>query len=816
MIENKTIDDFNKSAELHRNTVLAKEMCEAEKYEQACKYALNADPNDPAILFCHGLMYQYGFNVKQNEEKAIKLFHQSAGQGYAHSQFSLGAIYEKGIGVIKDEVEAVKWYCLAAKQNNIGSQLNLSVMYKDGRGIKRDEDEAIRLCRLSAEQGSPGGQFNLGLMYLNGIGVIKDEVEAVKWYHLAARQGLPYGQFHLGMAYDFGCGAEKNAIEAVKWYHLAAKQGLVHSQFHLGLMYHNGEGVEKDYVEANKWFLLAAKQDHVRGQFNLGVAYHLGHGMTIDYVEAVKWYRLTADQKHSSGQYNLGWMYEFGLGVEKDEMEAVKLYHLSAEQDSLEAECHLALMYKCGCGVEKDKDAANRWLMKAMEQGDSPSIYNELIQMKDSYESEGDIECSNEAYEILHRLISKYAPPTSPTLIYTILGEQLKNRIKEANHNTFSKEMLNATKMLKKACLNLLEYLSNHPKKGYLWHYTTQTVLDKISSTRSLWLHPACYQNDPDEGCFLYNALMSNKPDQKDINEHSHYNVFRELYDATQLDERLKDSHASQQNDNSYASRLTLIASLSQAKDSLQMWHSSYAELCHGCAIGIPYAQFEDKECGNSLPTGIAQFMQSCDTPFIKGKQDVLKSNEGFVASPKQEPIKVDESSCQTKTEHTPIPLNMLGLFKVLYLPNEGEKEDVMDDSEGIKLFNCIKEALSELFKVTKDIQPLWIRDFLFPLAHLIKSKDYQHEKEYRLMRWLDHTSEQERIYFYDTPQLHIETEPFLFDVTASESCKNRICLGPAVSAIDRRKKQHLFEYKTKMRFPFEKSKVNYRDTKST
>jgi len=61
-----------------------------------------------------GFMYEYGKDVPQNSETAVKWYRLAAEQGYANAQTNLGVMYNNGEGVLQDYVRAHMWYNIAA------------------------------------------------------------------------------------------------------------------------------------------------------------------------------------------------------------------------------------------------------------------------------------------------------------------------------------------------------------------------------------------------------------------------------------------------------------------------------------------------------------------------------------------------------------------------------------------------------------------------------------------------------------------------------------------------------------------------------
>ena len=68
-----------------------------------------------------GMSYLYlsgTVGTPENTQETLRLFHQSAKQGYAEAQFFLGMCYANGSGVPQNKKKALKWYRQAAEQGH--------------------------------------------------------------------------------------------------------------------------------------------------------------------------------------------------------------------------------------------------------------------------------------------------------------------------------------------------------------------------------------------------------------------------------------------------------------------------------------------------------------------------------------------------------------------------------------------------------------------------------------------------------------------------------------------------------------------------
>lgn len=72
----------------------------------------------------------------------LKEFKQRAKQGDTEAQFNLGIMYYYGYGVKQNYKKAFKCRLKAAKQGNIEAMNNLGTMYFNGKGVKQNYKKA--------------------------------------------------------------------------------------------------------------------------------------------------------------------------------------------------------------------------------------------------------------------------------------------------------------------------------------------------------------------------------------------------------------------------------------------------------------------------------------------------------------------------------------------------------------------------------------------------------------------------------------------------------------------------------------------------
>lgn len=150
----------------------------------------------------------------------------------------LGQMYENGWGVTQDLEKATALFKRGANQGHLESVNGL-------RRLKNVEYRAeLESVQASAEAGDARAQNRLGEMYEFGYGLERDPNQAYSWYRRAAEQKLVVAQHNLGRCYNFGTGVEQNFTEAELWYREAAQQGHMDAMFFLGTLYSNNHGLD--------------------------------------------------------------------------------------------------------------------------------------------------------------------------------------------------------------------------------------------------------------------------------------------------------------------------------------------------------------------------------------------------------------------------------------------------------------------------------------------------------------------------------------------------------------------------------------------
>jgi TPR repeat protein len=193
---------------------------------------------------------------KQDYKTALEELAPLAKEGDPDALNMVGQMYENGWGVDKDIEKAKRFYNRGASLGHLGSVNSLRAL--------KDQEYKVELKTVipAAEAGDPQAQNRLGVMAEFGYGMPRNPDLALQWYLKAADQGYVAAQHNIGRCYNFGTGVEQNFAEAERWYRKAAEQGHTDAMFFLGTLYSNNHGSQSDLdtnVLAYAWMHNAAQ-----------------------------------------------------------------------------------------------------------------------------------------------------------------------------------------------------------------------------------------------------------------------------------------------------------------------------------------------------------------------------------------------------------------------------------------------------------------------------------------------------------------------------------------------------------------------------
>ncbi len=203
-----------------------------------------------------GRMYEDGFGVEVNLQKALELYELAASKG-DRTQFYLANMYHKGKNVPKNAKKALAYFIQAADKGHAESQLMVARLTTKDCYEKNDFSMAEHYLSLAAEQHLAEAQYLLGYLHMACINGPKSTQIAIRNYILAAEQDHDGAQTSLGILYLRGEGIKRNTKKAAQHFENAARQGNSEAVYMLAQMYHFGDYFEQDNFIAYTLILLA-------------------------------------------------------------------------------------------------------------------------------------------------------------------------------------------------------------------------------------------------------------------------------------------------------------------------------------------------------------------------------------------------------------------------------------------------------------------------------------------------------------------------------------------------------------------------------
>lgn len=312
--------------EIYHKQTDAKILYVQEKYHEAfIIYSELAEIGDPIAQYHIGKMYQYGFGMSVNLQRAYNWFMKAANQNYDEAQFEIGLAYNNGDGIEEDKQKGLEWLEKSSEQGCLMAQFALGALLY-GRDMKKAE----HWLRKASIKGHNAAQYYLGIIYLHEYQNYK---KAEEWLEKSAYSGLSIAQVYLARIYmneDYGL---LNYTTSLFWLDKAVEKNDAEAQFLMGLHFMQGLSVEKDLDLARELFEKSASQDYAAAKTYVGSYYsHEGN-----YSEAFNYFQSASEQNDPLGQYFLGELYEEGNGVSRNIDKAKEYYQLAANQGQIDA-----------------------------------------------------------------------------------------------------------------------------------------------------------------------------------------------------------------------------------------------------------------------------------------------------------------------------------------------------------------------------------------------------------------------------------------------------------------------------------------------
>lgn len=139
------------------------------------------------VLVCSGLpVLAQAVSIPDS----LKNTYEAALNSDAAAQYTMGRIYEAGYLVPRDYQKAIDYYEKAIIAGHRGAIARYGVMQAEGRGIPKNEKAAVTWLMQAASWGDADGQFHLGKLYQKGVinAEVEKEENLKRWVKLVRGQ----------------------------------------------------------------------------------------------------------------------------------------------------------------------------------------------------------------------------------------------------------------------------------------------------------------------------------------------------------------------------------------------------------------------------------------------------------------------------------------------------------------------------------------------------------------------------------------------------------------------------------------------------
>jgi len=212
-----------------------------------------------------GMLYEGGWKVECDKDKALFWFKKAANQINLHAFFNIGTMcFDHNLK------EALYWYHKAADKGFVASQYWLSRVFSK----LNDNYLSFYWAYKAAEKRDHDSENIIAKYYLDGVSdnshilckaingalnvIDKDENLSLFWFQKSAEQENYLAQYNLGLHY-----LEKSDYEkAFYWFEKSAKHGDPDSEYQIALLCLDGTGTKQDENQAIYWLEKSSKQGH--------------------------------------------------------------------------------------------------------------------------------------------------------------------------------------------------------------------------------------------------------------------------------------------------------------------------------------------------------------------------------------------------------------------------------------------------------------------------------------------------------------------------------------------------------------------------
>nr|XP_033804793.1 protein sel-1 homolog 3-like [Geotrypetes seraphini] len=271
------------------------------------------------------VLYQTGFGVKKDPEKALRFVLIAAQADERLSEMYLGHKHYLGVDSFPMDLDLSYAYYANIAQQTIADRIQLTrnqsfveyVRLTDEEALKRQTKENAHLfvwLRFQARQGVSSAQQAVSrMLYWGQQGINSNLKAAVKLYEKGASQLKdPVLMYDYSIVLLRGQGVQQDIPKGLEFLKKAADQNFVPAINGLGWYY---QTFEKDYQQAVLYWEKADALGNLEAPFNLGHLYATGlfPGKGQDDYTAYQYYWKSASRGHVDGAVNLAAYWNRGI-----------------------------------------------------------------------------------------------------------------------------------------------------------------------------------------------------------------------------------------------------------------------------------------------------------------------------------------------------------------------------------------------------------------------------------------------------------------------------------------------------------------------
>jgi TPR repeat protein len=164
-----------------------------------------------------------GTGMAPSERLSLFWYERAYDAGSIQAANDLGVMYQRGYGVREDDERAMELFAEALNRDpqNASAAYNIASAYEDGEGVSVDYGWARGYYVLAFEAGDADAAAELGRLHAEGLGSVADPVAAASWYAQGTAAGSLYATVSLAEAHETGAGVEADAEIAGSLYRAA-------------------------------------------------------------------------------------------------------------------------------------------------------------------------------------------------------------------------------------------------------------------------------------------------------------------------------------------------------------------------------------------------------------------------------------------------------------------------------------------------------------------------------------------------------------------------------------------------------------------